>query len=138
MDQVFANKARYPDDIQVSYIEAQGGFKILGSLLEEEQRKRGIWANVRPYPALGDKDARIRGNLQPYLEDKKLYVAESDMELIMEELRAFPQSYKKDILDAMGSAIAQSTPPSTPTEIYQQSAHAALVQAYRGDNVAGY
>lgn len=137
-DMVFQNKERYPDDIQTSYIEAQGGFKVLGHLLEEEQSKRGIFANIRPYPAVGDKDARIRGNLQPYLEDEKLYVAESDYELVMEELRAFPQSYKKDILDAMASAISQSVEPPKPEEVAYYMHQAAVVQAYRGENVAGY
>lgn len=137
-DLVFDNVVRYKDDLMESYIEAQGGFKLLGPLFEDEQAKRGLNANLMPYPALGDKDTRIRSNLQPFLAEEKLYVNEADYDLVMEEVRAFPQSYKKDILDAMASAIAKSIPPNSPEVTAEYMKQSMIVQAYRGQNVAGY
>ena len=80
-------------------------------LLRDEQRKRNIFLGLRPFPAVGDKDARIRSALQPQLEKGSLYVHENIHTLVREEQVAFPQSRKKDILDMLTIAINNRSKP---------------------------
>lgn len=110
-DWMFENKTKFKQHLQVSWLEANAGFKVLGPFLHEEEKKRGIYLNLRPFAAAGDKDARIRSALQPVLERKSLYCVEMCKGLIDGELVGFPQSRRKDAIDALATAIANRRTP---------------------------
>ncbi len=51
-----------------------------------------------------DKDFRIRTSLQPIIADGRLFLQPDQYEL-KEELKGFPMTFKKDLVDALASAI---------------------------------
>jgi phage terminase large subunit-like protein len=136
-DWIFQQAEKLGPYIRATYIESNAGFKVLGPVIRDEERRRGIWTNLQPFPAVGDKDGRIRSNLQPELEMGSLHVAEPYLDLVMEEQKAFPQSYKKDILDMMSNAVANSIIPNSPEEEILMKEQ-EILNTYRTKNVAGY
>jgi len=116
-DETFQMASRFGQYVRNTYLESNAGFKVLGPLFRDEERRRGIYLGLQPFPAIGDKDARIRSNLQPELDAGRLFVHEVFMPEVVEELGAFPQSHKKDIIDMLSSAVANSRQPLAPEEI---------------------
>lgn len=55
-------------------------------------------------PTRIDKDFRIRTALQPIIADGRLFLQPDQYEL-KEELKGFPMTFKKDLVDALASAI---------------------------------
>lgn len=108
---MFEAGERYKDYRRATFLESNGPFKVLVDPLRKEERERKKLLNLRPFTAAGDKDARIRNNLEPLLRAGKLHVLESDREKVMEEIRGFPNSRKKDILDMLASGVKNSIKP---------------------------
>lgn len=122
--------------IRACFLEQNGPFKILGPFLRDEQLRRGKWLGVRPFRAVGDKDARIRSVLDPEFAEGRIYVNEVHKLQYEEEHRAFPQSRKKDILDMFSSAISNSyKPPSEDEKMEAERAEARFRN--RAANQAG-
>jgi phage terminase large subunit-like protein len=93
-----------------------GPYKLLAPELRREEQKRMRFLNLRDFPSLGEKVARIQSTLDPVYAAGRLFVAKHHKLQLEEEKRAFPQSRKKDILDALSSAITNSFRPMNEKE----------------------
>ena len=140
---MFTNKEKWGANMRATFLEALGGFKVLRPLLRNEETKREEKGERFPYLGLrsattvGDKDARIRTNLQPILNANLLRVEGHYKQLLMEELRGFPQTRKKDILEALVFALIGSVVPLSQEQqddVYWKRDR----QKVRSLNVAGY
>ncbi|MFH1626304.1 MAG: hypothetical protein ABID54_14285 [Pseudomonadota bacterium] len=129
---VFDDARKFKGNIKVSGLEAQSGFKVLVPLLRsaiaEEMKvcqQKDIpyyHINLRPVTAVGDKDARIRSHLVLAMSNGKLWCEESYYRKFLEESEAFPQSLKKDILDATSIAMMCSSKPTHPELLAERAA----------------
>jgi len=136
-DWMFDNAKRFAPYLRASFLESNAGFKVLSPILREEERRRGINLHLRPFPSVGDKDARIRNTLQPELNQELLYTLSPFLALIGEELMSFPQSKKKDIVDCMSIAVANRyRPPSSEERENKRKAQRKWMS--RSSNVCGY
>lgn len=104
---------------RITSLEQNGPFKMLKGLVYEEQVKRRTWIGVVPAKGVGDKNVRIRAELQPRLAANKLRVAEGVRDLLMGELVAFPSGWKKDFLDAVAQALMKAVVPASPDELIE-------------------
>ncbi|KKM23824.1 hypothetical protein LCGC14_1611310 [marine sediment metagenome] len=116
----FSLANRFKDFYRGTFLEASGPFKIMGPLLKDAAKKAGVYLNLRPFAAHGDKDGRIRSTLQPILDRGELYVAEPYVADVREEQRTFPLAQKKDILDMMTMAINNSIKPLSHKELVRR------------------
>lgn len=119
-DWIFGDADKFERFLRGAFLEANAGFKVLGPIIKEEMRRRKKYFHLDSSPAFGDKDARIRSNLQPELEEGRIFVHEAYYDLVYEELRSFPQSQKKDILDMMSTAVSVSICPPTQEEMIRE------------------
>lgn len=136
-DEVFKEHRRFGRYIRNTFLEANAGFKVLGPLLRDEERKRGQYIGLKPFPSIGDKDARIRSTLQPELDAGRLFIHEVHLRDVEEELNAFPQSHKKDIIDMLSIAVSNSRAPLAPDEL-QRRKHLNDQWSKRPQNAVGY
>jgi len=113
---MFENMDVYGQWVRATFLEQQGAFKALGSLLSEEENRRRRWLSLVAVSATGDKDATIRTTLQPLLAQGKIYAVPGSREIIGEEVRSFPSSRRKDVLDMMKIAIKGSVRPLSAEE----------------------
>jgi hypothetical protein len=116
-DWLFETFNIYKNYLKLSGMEMQGPFKVFEGLMRDEQNKRRQFINFRPIKTQGDKDARIRTQLEPVLRESKLYCIPSFKNTIKAELKVFPDSPKKDVLDALSMAVQESRIPEHPNEI---------------------
>jgi hypothetical protein len=134
---MFDHAKRYSRWMRSTFLEANAGFKVLGPILREEERRKGTSLHLRPFAAMGDKDARIRSTLQPLLDAKRLYVVEAFSSALNEELRSFPQSRRKDVLDALQIAVSNRFTPED--ELARERRKLAEERwKHRTQNVCGY
>jgi len=136
-DWLFAAKTKFGRYVRATYLEASGPFKILGPLIRQEEQFRKMYLNLQSFPAVGDKDARIRSALDAELSQHNLYIAKPFLELFEHEQKAFPQATLKDILDAVTTALRNSTRPPTPDE-EQAGKDEDEWWRNRSNNAAGY
>lgn len=124
---MFDNAVKYHMILSKTVLETQGAFKVLGPLIRAEQvlRQRKALKDRVPFygPKLTpvnrvvtDKNAVIRSYLQPELDAGRIYVEEGVWHIVAEEVRGFPTSSKKDVLDAICLAIIGSYRPQTEEE----------------------
>ena len=116
-DWFFQGVKKFGTLIRSSVLEAQGPFKIMGPLLKQEEVQRKVSIRLQPFPASGDKDARIRTAWESELKEKRFYVVKCYIDQVWGEMRAFPQGTKKDILDMVALALSKSIRPMTTTEL---------------------
>lgn len=102
---------------RLTSLEQNGPYKMLKGLIYEEQQSRRKWIRVEPAKGVGDKDVRIRTQLQPRLARNKLRVVAGVRDLLMGELVAFPSGWKKDFLDAVSQALMKAIVPPSPEQI---------------------
>ncbi len=136
-DWIFAAAGKFRDYLRTTYLESNAGFKTLSPLLFEEERRRGIALHLRPFAASGDKDVRIRNVLQPELDAKRIYALEAYKPAIDEEIVAFPQSRRKDIVDCLATAVANRILPPTVEE-RERREKSKRKFAHRTTNITGY
>jgi hypothetical protein len=115
-DWAFELKQQFGELLRATYVEQQAGFRSLTSIIRAEEARRGKWLNYMPVNALGDKVVTIRNLLQPLLEKYLLYINSDCRELVDEELRTFPASIKRDILDALKISVKMSIRPDGSEE----------------------
>jgi hypothetical protein len=116
-DVLFANMSRYQGYLRNTLLEAQGPFKILVSLIRDEERKRGKLLYLRPVQAVGKKEIRIRNALDPVLKDNLLYVEKGQsLDLFENEFKRFPGSGKDDVLDMATIALNGTFRPFSEEE----------------------
>lgn len=109
-DKMFEFKNRYGKLLRATFLETQGPFKSLLSILRQEQLRRGVSLNLVGIPALGNKEATIRNILQPILSRDLLYVSATGARELLDEIRAFP-GRKMDLLDATKIAVFKGYRP---------------------------
>ena len=88
---------------------------------EEEERRRKSYLGHMPINALGDKIVTIRNILQPELQAGLLSINKVVYDSVMEELKTFPASVKRDILDALKIAVKYSIQPESAEEHLERS-----------------
>lgn len=111
-DWLFEGFRKFKGYIRTTNLEIQGPFKVLKDIMAQEQRTREEYINLRGVSAKGDKDARIRLHLQPIAEKGLLYCVKSVKSALWAEMSTFPDSFQKDILDAVAIAEAASRKPN--------------------------
>jgi phage terminase large subunit-like protein len=126
-DWMFSNAIKFDGYLQKTVLEAQGAFKILNSILRNEENRRRTEAyvngqkfaylNLQSVNKAGEKDAVIRSSLDPLLRQNLLYVDKNLKTKVLEELNTFPQSPRKDILDMLSLAINSTIRPLDEREI---------------------
>lgn len=136
-DWLFQGFEAYKNYMRVSGMEMQGPFKVFHPIMREEQDRRRKYINFQPIKTSGDKDSRIRTQLEPYLRRGLLYSVPSFRDDIHSELKVFPDSPKKDIVDALSMAIAEHQLPDDPKIIRQRRWHEEISLS-KGDKVTGY
>lgn len=119
-DWIFEMAEKFAKHLRATHLETNAGFKLLEPQLRMEQQRRRMWIGLRPDPAVGDKIARIRSILQAPYADGKIHVLEGYRLMVEEEQRAFPQTMKMDILDALSAAVANGMRPLSVEEKIQQ------------------
>lgn len=119
-DWIFEMAEKFAKHLRATHLETNAGFKLLEPQLRMEQQRRRMWIGLRPDPAVGDKIARIRSILQAPYADGKIHVLEGYRLMVEEEQRAFPQTMKMDILDALSAAVANGMRPLSTEEKIQQ------------------
>jgi phage terminase large subunit-like protein len=94
-------------------VEANAMQSLFADLVDFERRLRGMKIPITPIvqPTRIDKDFRIRMALQPVIGERRLFVHPSMVELIA-EITTFPTNPKKDLVDALASAVAMVPPRS--------------------------
>ena len=115
-DWMFDAYEKFRDYLRAFYLEANAGFKVLGPIIEKEMERRNTWFSLQPFASIGEKIARIRSDLDVEFANKAIYVVDEYKDAVYEETRAFPQSNKKDILDALSMAVRNSIPPISPED----------------------
>jgi len=136
IDWLFLGREKWP--IRASFLEMQGAFKMLGPMVRGEEAKRGKWLNLRAANAGTDKDARIRTTLQPVLSKGKLFTDDNCYDLLWEELRSFPQSVRKDIMDMVSLGMGYLNKPLTEREEKQRKEAGKRWSRRAAANAAGY
>lgn len=109
-------------------IEANAMQALFADLVTDAAKQR---AKRMPFisvnqPTRIDKDFRIRNTLEPVIADGRLFIMESQLEMIS-EIRAFPTGMTKDLVDCLASTIALI--PRRPLPI-QESEEANELAAY--------
>lgn len=122
---------------RATLLETQGGFKVLGPLLREEQIRRGKTISLMDVPKTGEKIGTIRATLQPLLAQGLLYVTEQSEDSLLEEMASFPAGYKRDILDAVSQGIRGSYVPEDPYTVVEEEMDEQLFMMGRS-KVTGY
>ncbi len=136
-DWLFDAARKFKNYFRATYLETNGPYKMLAPLIRAEENKRQEWLGLRPFQVVGEKIARIRSTLDPVLSRNQVYVLKENKLQFEEEMRAFPQSKKKDILDMFSSAVVNSTRPLNEMELsYKQMADEEF--ANRTATMAGY
>ena len=136
-DWAFNLKDQFSDLVRGTYVEQQAGFRALTSIIREEEARRGKWLNYLPVNALGDKVVTIRNLIQPLLEKGLLFIENGCRDMVDEELRTFPASIKRDILDALKISIKMSTRPDSD-DFREAESDLAIAQSYGVNKVTGY
>jgi len=112
-------------------IEANAMQELFGDEVIERAKERFGTARgfVEVYqPTKIEKDFRIRTTLEPVLNDGRLFVNASQIELIS-ELRGFPTAATKDLVDALASAITLI--PRRPPQVRRSAEAVALADYLR-------
>jgi hypothetical protein len=103
--ELIATALRYRGLSRVIGIEATGTQQAFIDDFSKVARRKKVYCPIDPLLPGGmkAKDARIRFNLQQFVGTKRLYL-DPQMNDLLEELRKFPMSDEKDLLDALSYA----------------------------------
>jgi predicted phage terminase large subunit-like protein len=119
----------------VAAIEDVGFQRLLKFPLYHKMRELGHSFSVREERPIGEKDARIR-TLIPYVESHLVYARRGLRDLV-DELKGFPVSLQKDIIDATSACIPLfGLYTAVPNQMRSQRTEAAM-QATRS-KLTGY
>jgi hypothetical protein len=119
-------------------IEANAMQELFGDEVIERAKER--FGSARglvsvPQPTKIEKDFRIRTTIEPILNDGRLFVNPSQVELIS-ELRGFPTAATKDLVDALASAITLI--PRRPPSVRHNAEADALADYLRRSGAPGW
>lgn len=115
-------------------IESNGMQTAFGDALRLYLRERGLRVPLMPHhqPTKIDKDFRIRAALSPVVNNGRLFLQHSQVEL-QQELTNFPMTATKDLIDALASAVTLL--PGRPAPVVRADEAAARL-AYLRDSGA--
>lgn len=130
-DWMFDAVDKFPQ-MRVSAMEVQGPFKVLKTAIQAEQRVRQKWLSVVPVTAPGNKDARIRTAVQPVLHQGALYCVEGVRGYLVQELKGFPNSHKKDFLDMLAIALKAAVVPPTAEQLAEDEDYEEMMSVGGG------
>lgn len=135
IDRVFETQARW--SLRTFGVEANAMQSLFVDTLVLRARERGVRLPIRAVDQSTrlDKAWRIRTAIQPVLADGRLFVQSSSVELLT-ELRSFPMSATKDLVDALASAIALI--PARLAAHQRSSERDALAAYLRADGVSAW
>ena len=136
-DWLFQGHEAYKNYMRLSGMEMQGPFKVFEALMRDEQERRRKYIGFRAIKTKGDKDSRIRTQMEPLLRRGLLYSVPSFIDDIHAELKVFPDSPKKDVIDALSMALAELQIPEDPKTI-RRRAWKTEISNGEGDEVTGY
>ena len=121
-DWFFEVNKKFRGYVRATYLETNGPFKVLVDWgpLRKREREEGISLRLQPFASAGNKDGRIRTQLEPEFIKGMIYSVPDAKTMIREEMIGFPLATKKDILDAMASAVMKSNRPFDEIEIYKR------------------
>lgn len=137
-DWIFDFATKYDLYVRGTFLEANAGFKVLGPVIHKEEELRNVKLGLQTFAASGQKDARIRSDLEPLLNEGRLYVNERFYGTVMEEVLSFPLGQRKDILDMISSGVRSASRPISPEEQREQEEEEAAFFENRSRNAAGY
>lgn len=102
--------------------EANAMQSLFADLVDFERRLRGMKVPITPIvqPTRIDKDFRIRTSIQPVIGQRRLFIHPSHVELVA-EITTFPTNPKKDLVDALASAIALVPPRAIARDAVMES-----------------
>jgi len=88
-------------------LESNGMQVLFGDLVRDKAKQDGILTRFVPIyqPTNVDKDYRIRTIIEPVINEGRLIIPASLLDL-RTEIRGFPTAHRKDLIDALASAIA--------------------------------
>jgi len=134
----FQLKKQFQELVRGTFVEQQAGFKSLTSVIRDEEARRKEWLNYQPVNALGDKVVTIRNIIQPLLQSGLLFINNECKTMVDEELKVFPASQKRDILDALKIAIKMSLRPDEEGEVEEARDEANYRRFASVNPVTGY
>ena len=87
-------------------IEANAMQVLFADAVRTEAKRRMKKINILPIyqPTKVDKDFRIRGDIEPVLNDGRLFIQDKHIELEA-EIRGFPTGLTKDLVDCLSTCI---------------------------------
>lgn len=112
-------------------IEANAMQELFGDTVIDKAKERfGTSMGIVPIyqPSKVEKDFKIRTSLEPIINDGRLFVNESQIELIS-ELRGFPTAAFKDLVDALATTVALI--PRRPLQVQRSVETEALADYLR-------
>lgn len=120
---------------RVAGVEANGLQSLFGDMLSREaaQAKRRMPLVPVLQPTKIDKDFRIRAALQPVIAAGRLFLRD-DMYELRADIATFPMSPKKDLIDALASAV--TLVPSRPRQVRLRSERDSLTRYLRESGLA--
>lgn len=88
-------------------LESNGMQVLFGDLVRSKAREDGITTRFIPIyqPTTVDKDYRIRTIIEPVINEGRLIIP-GDLLDLRTEIRGFPTAHRKDLIDALASAVA--------------------------------
>jgi hypothetical protein len=100
INRLFLLRERYKGTQRATFVEMQAGFKVLGDIIREEEKRRETYLNVRAVNALVHKEDTIRSIWEPLLKLGKVYTNSEACIPLEAEVSLFPSVVAKDLLDA--------------------------------------
>ena len=145
IDRLFQLRDRYKGAQRATFVEMQAGFKVLGDIIREEEKRRGLYLNVRPVNALVHKEDTIRSIWEPLLKLGKVYTNSEACVPLEAEVALFPSVVAKDLLDA-GKIALHARVEGTKPEYWEEDPELAelrrlrhlSLRGLRADPVSGY
>ncbi len=109
-DHIFRLWKRWEGYVTTTLLEANAMQKGIFDLIDDEQKRRGIWINKLKCNAVGDKVVRIRSTLGLHLHKGLVYLTDQASTEFNEERLAFP-SPRLDVLDESEKALSYLVAP---------------------------
>lgn len=126
---IFDTYKRFPKIKQFG-IEGNAMQSLFAAMLQREARTRGIKVPFirRDQDTHVDKDFRIRTALQKPITEGRIFIQDTQIELL-NELRSFPTGQTKDLVDALASAVMMV--PHRSTQILHTEEEEAVLKYLR-------
>jgi len=137
-DYIFEGHKKFPGYVRGLAIESNAMQKVLLPLIRSESFKRDTYVNIIPVFATYDKDARIRNSVGLALQKGEVYLTDEHGAEFREELKGFPISKKKDVLDESDKAFTELRRPFSAEEVAEAIEEDEEFEFEASQNIVGY